>query len=71
MSDGAVMRDYIVWVLVDSKGRMQTYTNGMPLIYGTRREAKADENSYDPRRKWRAARAILTVRPDVLRTAVT
>lgn len=57
-------REYIVWVLIDWKGRMQTYTNGQPVTYATRREAKGDEKSYDPRRLWKATRAVLTIRPD-------
>lgn len=52
-----------VWVIVDKAGKIWCYTNGVPVVYQTRRGAREmAANLYKPT-GYRAARASLTVNP--------
>jgi hypothetical protein len=50
-----------VWVLCDKRGKVWTYTTGLPVIYRTRKEAATVAQSLYKPALHRAVRAELTV----------
>ena len=59
------MKTFGMWVLVDKRGRVWTYTDGTPVTFPNRSWAKNEAAGLDQKREWKPARATLTVTGDV------
>lgn len=55
------MKTFRMWVLTDGRGRVWTYTDGKPVTFESRSDAKNQAAGLDKKREWKATRAALTV----------
>jgi hypothetical protein len=55
------MKTFRKWVLLDKRSRIMRYTEGQPVVYDTRKDARENASCFDRKREWRPVRATLTV----------